>query len=112
MEQMTYVKYLGLTIDCNLNWKKLVHKVSNTISRGIGILSKLRHFVTNHILTRLYFSLVQFPFLTYGLIVWGNTYTTTLKHIGILQKKKGSMNNYIFQTRCTLQPFIFTIRLN
>jgi len=42
-------------------------------------------FVTNVILTQLYYSLV-YPFLTYGLIVWGNTYITTLKPIVILQK--------------------------
>ena len=86
VEQMTYVKYLGLIIDCNLNWKKHAHEMSKKISRGIGILSKLRHFVTNDILTQLYYSLV-YPFLTYGIIVWGNTYTTTLKPIVILQKK-------------------------
>ena len=107
---MTYVKYLGLIIDCHLNWKKHAHEVSQKISRGIGILSKLRHFVTNDIPTQLYYSLL-YPFLTYGLIVWGNTYSTTLKTIVILLKK-GSTSNYIFQTKCTFLPFIFTIRPN
>ena len=87
VEQMTYVKYLGLIIDCNLIWKKHAHEVSQKISRGVGILSMLRHFVINDILTQLYYSLV-YPFLTYGLIVWGNTYTTTLKPIVILQKRQ------------------------
>ena len=86
MEQTTCVKYLGLTIDCHLNWKKHVHEVSKKISRGIGILSKLRHFVIDDILTQLYYSLV-YPFLTYGLVVWGNTYVTTLKPIVTLQKQ-------------------------
>ena len=44
VEQTAYVKYLGLSIDCNLNWKKHTHEVGKKISRGIGILSKLRHF--------------------------------------------------------------------
>ena len=86
MEQTTYVKYLGLIVDCHLNWKKHVHEVSKKISRGIGILSKLRHFVTDDIITQLYYSLV-YPFLTYGLVVWGNTYATTLKPIVTLQKQ-------------------------
>ena len=43
--------------------------------RGIGILSKLRHFVTDDILTQLYYSLV-YPLLAYGLAVWGNTYAS------------------------------------
>ena len=83
---MTCVKYLGLIIDCNLNWKKHAHEVGKKISRGIGILSKLRHFVTNDILNQLSYSLV-YPFLTYGLIAWGNTYATTLKPVVVLQKK-------------------------
>ena len=86
VEQTTCVKYLGLIIDCHLNWKKHVHEVSKKISRGIGILSKLRHFVIDDILTQLYYSLV-YPFLTYGLVVWGNTYVTTLKPIATMQKQ-------------------------
>ena len=86
VEQSIYVKYLGLIVDSHLNWKKHVHEVSKKISRGIGILSKLRHFVTDDILTQLYYSLV-YPFLAYGLVVWGNTYATTLKPIVTLQKQ-------------------------
>ena len=29
----------------------------------------------------------MYPFLTYGIIIWGNTYESTLKPIFILQKK-------------------------
>ena len=52
----------------------------------VSILSKLKNFVTDDILTQLYYSLV-YPFLTYGLVVWGNTYATTLKPIVTLQKQ-------------------------
>ena len=37
--------------DSNLNWKKHTHEIGKKISRGIGILSKLRHFVTIDILS-------------------------------------------------------------
>ena len=56
------------------------------IELGIGIISKLRHYVNKTILVQLYYSLI-YPFLTYGLIIWGNTYKTTLKPLIILQKK-------------------------
>ena len=45
-----------------------------------------RKMVTNDILIQLHYSLV-YPFLTYGLIVWGNTYGTTLNLVVVLQKK-------------------------
>ena len=51
-------------IDSNLNSKKHTHEIGEKISRGIGILSKLTHFVTIDILNQLYYSLV-YPFLTY-----------------------------------------------
>ena len=56
------------------------------MSRGIGVLSKHRHFTNTEILKQLYYTLI-YPFFTYGLITWGNTYITTLRPIIILQKK-------------------------
>lgn len=73
------VKYLGIYLDCNLNWKHHINAISKKISRNNRVLSKIRHFVSSNILTMLYFSLI-YPFLTYGLIVWGNTYHSSLSH--------------------------------
>ena len=42
--------------------------------------------MTNQVLIQLYYSLI-YPFLTYSLITWGNTYQTTLLPLIILQKK-------------------------
>ena len=35
---------------------------------------------------KLYYALI-YPFLTYGILIWGNAYETTLKPLFILQKK-------------------------
>ena len=70
----------------NLSWKKQVECVVKKVRRGIGILSKIRHYITRDILKSLYYTLI-YPFLIYGLIAWGNTYNTTLQPIYILQKK-------------------------
>ena len=48
------VKYLGLIFDSNLNWKPYLHELSQTISRGMGVLSKIRHFVNRNILIILF----------------------------------------------------------
>ena len=60
--------------------------IAKKIKSGIGILSKLRHFVNIKILVNLYYAII-YPFLIYALIIWGNTYSTTLKPLIILQKK-------------------------
>ena len=43
-------------------------------------------YVNLDILKNLYYALI-YPFLTYGVIAWGNTYETTLQPLFILQKK-------------------------
>ena len=86
IKQEYCIKYLGILIDSNLNWKSHFGCVAKKIKRGVGILSKLRHFTNIHILKKLYYVLIQ-PFGDYGIIVWGNTYETTLNPLLILQKR-------------------------
>ena len=71
------IRYLGIIIDSNLSWKNQVSYIVNKIKRNIGILSKLRYYVNLDILVNLYYALV-YPFLTYGLILWGNTYSSII----------------------------------
>jgi hypothetical protein len=86
IKQASFVKYLGIHIDSHLNWKTQVHNILKKIQRSIGILSKLRYYVTSKILLQLYYSLI-YPFLTYGIVVWGNTYESSLKPLVLLQKR-------------------------
>ena len=86
IKEKSSVNYLGVIIDCNLNWKVHVHELSKKLARSIGVLSKLRHFVPMGILIQLYHAII-FPFLIYSVIVWGNTYQSNLHPIVVLQKK-------------------------
>jgi len=70
-------------IDSNLSWKSQVSYVA--IKRNIGIRSKLRYYVNSDILVKLYYASI-YPFLTYDLISWGNTYSSTTHPLFILQK--------------------------
>ena len=65
-------------IEFNLSWKSQVSYIAKKIKRNNGILSKLRCYVNSDILVELYYALI-YPFLTYGLISWINTYTSTTK---------------------------------
>ena len=85
VESGNQVKYLGLIFYSNLNWKPYLHELSKKISRGSGVLSKIR-YVNRNILLQLYYSLI-YPFFTYGLSIWGNTYSSTLRPLIILQKR-------------------------
>ena len=49
------------------------------------MLTKLKHYVPEHILHSLYCTLVL-PYINYGILIWGNTYKTYLSKIHRLQK--------------------------
>ena len=86
LERKEYVKYLGVMIDNHLSWKHHINYVALKISRNIGILSKLRHFVSPKTLFGIYNSLI-FPYLSYGLVAWGQAAKTHLEKLLRLQKK-------------------------
>ena len=58
INQHKRVKYLGILIDCHLNWKEHIQQISKKISRGIGILCKIRHYVDVKILLQLYHAII------------------------------------------------------
>ena len=68
LEQKSYIKYLGVSIDQNLSWKNHVDSVIVKISKTIGMIAKLRYFVPSTVLVNIYNSLIL-PYITYGLFV-------------------------------------------
>jgi len=91
------IKYLGVIIDSHLNWKKHIINVSKKMSRCIGIMYKLRYFVSDNILKNIYYSLF-YSHLVYAIHVWGSACTTEINKILVLQKRAVRVitNNNIF----------------
>ena len=77
LEMKNYVKYLGILIDKNLSWKIHIDNVATKLSKTVGLIAKLRHFVPQHTLLNIYGALIL-PYLSYGLIVWGQASKTHL----------------------------------
>ena len=66
---MNGFKFLWEKIDEKLNWKNHIGTISKNISRGMGIINKLKHFVPERTLYSLYFTLIL-PYINYKL--WNN----------------------------------------
>ena len=73
-----HVKYLGVLLDSNLSWKFQINNVALKISRTVGVVTRLRHFVPRTTLLNIYQSLIL-PHLTYGLVAWGQAAKTHLQ---------------------------------
>lgn len=80
IEQKQYIKYLGMYIDKHITWEQQIKHVKAKIAKNTGILNKLRYYLDLNMLKQLYYTLI-FPYLNYGLMSWGNTYTTRLTKI-------------------------------
>ena len=65
LKQENYTKNLGIIINEKLNWKQHIKQVNIKISKGIGILYKLRYFVPKSTLRMLYNSFIQSHALWY-----------------------------------------------
>ena len=70
---MNSKKFLGVIIDENLTWKKYIDAISKTVSRNIGMLSKLKHYVPGYIMYSLY-STLALPYVNYGILIWPGKY--------------------------------------
>ena len=70
IEKVAEFNFLGLTIDENLDWNPHLQKISNKVSRTLGVICRLKNYLPVHILRLLYNSLVL-PYLQYGILTWG-----------------------------------------
>ena len=80
-----YVKYLGVFLDENLNWKKHINEISTKLIKGNVMLSKLRGFVNKDILLSLYYGIFD-SHLAYLCLVWGQA-KFSLNRITLLKKR-------------------------
>ena len=57
LERKQCIKYLGVMIDESLTWKYHIAFVCSRISRNIGIISKLRYYLSIQQLKQIYYNL-------------------------------------------------------
>ena len=86
LEQKDHVKYLGVLVDQHLSWKYQIKNVALKISRGIGILAKIKPLLKDNLVKCIYYSLV-YSHLSYGIEAWGSAAKSNLNKLNVLQHK-------------------------
>ena len=86
LECKEFVRFLGIIIDNNVFWKHHIDHVAIKMSRTVGLICKLRHFLPRHTLLIIYRSLAA-PYLTYSLTAWGQAFKSHLEKLLKLQKR-------------------------
>lgn len=82
----TYLNFLGLTIDQNLNWNEHVHKILIRMNSGIYALSKMSFYCNLETLKSIYFAHVHSHML-FCIALYGSTKKVNLDNILKQQKR-------------------------
>ena len=86
LEVVQKTKYLGVQIDCSLDWKEQIKAVSTKVSRAIGFLRHARSFLLLASLKTLYTGIVE-PHFRYCCSVWGCAGSTVINQLQKLQDR-------------------------
>ena len=79
-------KYLGVQIDCSLDWKEQIKAVSAKVSRAIGFLKHAKKFLPRVTLENLYTGIVE-PHFRYYCFVWGCCRSREINQLQKLQNR-------------------------
>ena len=79
------LKFLGVMIDENLNWKSHIDILLNKISKNVGILYKASKLLNFKCLKDIYFALIH-SYINFANIAWASSCKTGLKKIFLKQK--------------------------
>jgi len=93
IEMSDVVKYLGIYIDKHLNWKYHVQSTRTKLSRAVGMLAKIRHYVPKSTLRVIYHSIFT-SHLMYGSQIWGQNLDCNFNCIISQQNKAMRIINF------------------
>ena len=86
LEVVQKTKYLGVQIDCSLDWKEQIKAVSAKVSRAVGFLKHAKNFLPRETLKTLYTGIVE-PHFRYCCSVWGCCGSTEINQLQKLQNR-------------------------
>ena len=70
IDRVNHHKFLGVTIDSNLRFTDHINKLCSVLSRSLGTINRVAHFLPSQVMRNLFFSLI------YAITVCGSAYST------------------------------------
>ena len=84
IERKNVVKFLGIYIDSKLEWHDHINYINNKLK--LYAMIKIKHLLNRKHLLTLYYALI-YPYLDYGITLWGSTHNSYIKTLFVKQKK-------------------------
>ena len=80
IERTNVQKFLGIHIDDKISFGEHTNKISTKLSRGVGLLRKMKQIVPRRVLKQLFYAFIYSRF-TYGLICYGSAYQNQIQRV-------------------------------
>ena len=93
LTRVSNCRFLGVLLDDSLTWKPHIYSVRTKMAKAIGILSSVRHLLTEPAALTIYHSLIH-THLSYCCGVWGTNYPTYPNSLNSLQRKALKLVNH------------------
>ena len=87
LQSKDYIKYLDVLLDKNLSWKFYIDTIASKISKTVGFIAKIRHFIPRCILLNISSQSLIYPYITNRLASSCQSLKTHLNKILIFQKR-------------------------
>ena len=86
IEKVSVFKYLGIKFDSNMSWSSHIDYLSGNISKRIGIVKRIKHFIPQETLIMLSNALV-IPHFDYASSVWSNCSANDQNNLQVLHNR-------------------------
>ena len=110
VEETESTKYLGTFIDNKLTWKTQIQHIKTKLARGIGMISKIRYYVDEACLLKMFYSFVQ-SYTNYNILNWSCTKSSFLDPIVKKLKKAMRIISFAKTMYDHTEPFFKKLRI-
>ena len=80
IERTNVKKFLGIYIDDRVTFAEHANKISIKLSRGVGILRKMKHIVPHNVQKQLFYSVI-YSIFTYGITCYGSACQNQIQRV-------------------------------
>ena len=99
------LKYLDVIIDDKITWIPHITYVKNKVSKGSGIMFKVRNYLKRNALVNLYYYFI-YPYLIYCIEAWGNY--TRQRHLLHVNKSNINTSQTVLVTQVLAYGMLFS----
>ena len=105
------IKYLGVKIDENLNWKDHIHDIATKLNRANALLFKIRNYVNFNTLKSIYFAIFD-SHINYANLIWEQNVNSAFRVVALQKNQPRNNHSSLLFKKINTLKFVDKILIN